>query len=88
MPNVVEQLRQIEGFDQLPPDRQEALIVESLGQEVRSSTAPPRPIPGVNPAYNTPMAVSPTTFHEGGTISRPPDPLTERMAADRQARQR
>mgnify|MGYP001602080084 CR=1 FL=1 len=70
MPNVVEQLRQIEGFDQLPPERQEVLIVDALRQESQAPSDTSATQAGLNPAYNQPMQVSPTTFHEGGTIER------------------
>ena len=36
MANVVEQLRQIEGFDSLPQARQEALIVDALAKEAKA----------------------------------------------------
>ncbi len=39
-------------------------------QALRASVGPSAQQAGLNPAYNQPMQVSPTTFHEGGTVTR------------------
>lgn len=64
VPNVVEQLRQIEGFDQLPQDRQEALIVDALEKETQGGVGAPS-APSTTPGYQGLGA-----FHEGGTVER------------------